>query len=206
MTAELLAEKILKIIYGGRVRTGNDQISRNQILEAIRVERDYVVTDWMRSEASTGKPVDDTMFTAYEAEMVWDTTRLIAYSDLPYGYLSLPHDKGVRVRPISGVNMFRRVPSGYGSTVTANANLDGARIPWEIAPMFVGEKKRILFPTLTALQIRPIIQEVVVGDSRALPSGEVGIPDGLISLVENRVLSKYRPFINDKANDGRSQP
>ena len=206
MRADVLAQKILKIIYGGRMRANNDQITERQVLEAIRIERDFVVRDWMENNASTGKPVDDSMFTAYETEVLWDESRLVAYIDFPYGYLTLPHDKGIRINPVSGRNLFRRVPSGYSSTVADNAPLDGVRIPWEVTPVTSGSKRRVIFPTWGNQPGKKLLVEVVIGDSRALPAAEVGIPDGLESIVESRVLSKYRPFVNDKANDGRSQP
>lgn len=207
MTSGILAEKILKIIYGGRVRTSNGQITIRQIELAVNVERDFVVRDFLNSEGSTGKPLEDAMFTRFESQpLVYDQTRRKILLELPYGYMSLPDDKGIRVLPIAGRNLFRRVPSNYGDMSPELGSLDGVRIPWMVVPPVVDGNRRICFPTLNENDANMKLDiDVVIGDSRLLPASQVGIPDGLQSIVESRVLSKYKAYINDQSNDGRDQ-
>jgi len=206
MTAELLAEKILKIIYGGRTRTGNDQITPRQVMLAVQVARDAVVGEVLRADSGAGKPLEDAMFTRFdEILLLWDAKRDLAYAELPFGYMSLPYDKSIRPIPMKGRNLFRRIPPNYADMSPELGNLDGIRIPWYVTPPMVGGLKRLYFPTLPKPEGDYIVLDVIIGDSRLLAGSQVGIPSDLVDEVETRVLRKYRPYINDKANDGRSQ-
>lgn len=205
MTTKLLAEKIQKMLYGGLVRD-DANITVRQIMLAIQVERDFVVRDYAADLSSVEKPLEDSMFTRFESvPVLWDDTRKHPYIEIPYGYLSLPFDRGLRIIPVSGPNLFRRVHNNYGSMNPDLLNLDGYRIPWCTSPVRSGSLRKVVFPA-SANGFTDIVDvDAIIGDSTQLPLAEVGVPDGLISIVEARVMSKLQRVVIDKANDGRDQ-
>ncbi len=207
MKTSLMAEKILKLLNGGRIRTGQDQVTPEQVMVAIQIERDKAVADWIEVNGETGKPPPDDMFTAHpDADWTWDATRLEWWLEIPYGAMQLREDRGIRLMPSeAGFNPFRRVASGMSGTVPVMASLGQDRIPWSVQASPSGGLKRVVVP---AGHTPPRTRlETVVSDSRAIPGGDAGIPDRLVADVEEAVLRKYRIYsrVADKANDRRAQ-
>ncbi len=203
-TFRKLAEEALRIYNGGKIRVSNNEYDIRMVALIVSQERDFVVKDKIASDIYALGPVEDSMFTRYENVVpLYDTATNVWYDDLPMGYLSLPHDKGLRYKPMDTMtrNTFRRLPSGVIGT-SKYVWIEG-NIGWEVRPPVVGGNRRVIFSV--PMNDTSIVREVVIGDSEGDLNGNVGVPDGLVSVVLSRVLSKmgYRPMPADKVNDNR---
>lgn len=202
-----VAEEVLRIYNGGMMRSNNSQWDLRMVELMVRQERDFVVKDLATSMTEAGKPLDDSMFTRYEGMTVsFSETTKTYYLDLPNGYMSLSDDRGIRVMPGNDLiqSSFRRMPSGAIHTAGDKLYAEG-NILWMVRPPMPDGNRRIVFLGATSGTVVTI--EVVIGDSANNTEVSVGIPDGLESVVINRVLSKmgFRRQAADRANDTNDQ-
>lgn len=208
MPIKVFAESILKNHYGGQIRTSDNQRTIRQVILLIRQERDAVVADMADYQGALLKPVQDTLFLRMDPlEMEWDPEAEVAYVSLPYGVLTLPDDKGIRVSPVRGlVNPYRRVPPNWTSARREISHAEGNKT-WEVEPPRASGGRRIRFPNTGQAEMGKVILDLVITDSTALADTDISIPEGLRSMVEARVLSRLGHSRQiDNANDNRDQP
>jgi hypothetical protein len=115
-------------------------------------------------DAAKNNAIDSDWFSYREYDIEFDANG--GYVTLPNGVVSLPHDMGVRVIPISGMgNPFVRFPTGWVRNYPELAFAEG-NIPWEL------DRGYVRFPTLTEASLY-----TKIGINSIEDSTNVGIDD-----------------------------
>ena len=206
-TPTKITEEVIRIFSGGMVRTSNLEWDKRMVMLMVQQERDYVIKDKVSTDFYAGQPIEDSLFTSYEGlQTTWDDSAKVDALDLPMGYLSLPDDRGIRLSPtvLNGENPYRRAPSGSlqnGTKLWAEGF-----ILWMVRPPKQSGNRRIVFQNMPSRDMK-VNLDVIIGDTSSYQNDEVGIPDGLDTVVIDRVLRKmgYRQLA-DKRNDVRDDP